>query len=629
MRFYIYGNRSGRHSLKWRIARPESLQAMNQPQSFIRRMDSLLEGIQIIGYDWRYLYLNDVMAEHARTPRKSLIGHTVMEKFPGIEKTDMFGVMREVMDKRRTRRTENLFVYPDGSRRWFDLQIQPDEAGICVLSLDITESKRTQALVVENEKRLRALIEKSADMKTMSTASGEFIYGSPSITKLLGYTLDEMRGKVIFGLFHPKDVQKFLKRRETIINAPGSSFPFEVRVRHKEGNWMWCEGSLTNLLDEPGVNAMVSNFRDITDKKTAEQQREFDQKNLHALINNSNDLMWSVDLEMRLITSNIPYDRSVLAVRGRPILKGENALESAPPEIQDWLVMNYQRAFTGEIFTETAFNAATGKWFEVSFHPISKGGEVVGTACHSRDVTHLKELEENMRRNNTELRKANHELDRFVYSISHDLRSPLTSILGLLELIESESREPETLGHAAMIRTGINRLDRFIKNVLNYSRNNRQEPTIGPVPLPDAVNQAVLALGGIRECSDIDFKVDFTVETPFHTDAQGFNTIVENLVSNAIKFHRPGAADKFISITGKSTADRLSMEISDNGIGIEPEYHERIFDMFFRLSGKVDGSGIGLYIVQEIVSKLGGTIAVRSVPGTGTTFYIELQNLAP
>jgi len=596
---------------------------------YLSRMDSLLEGIQIIGFDWRYIYLNDVMVEQARASRDALIGHTVMERYPGIEQTEVFSVLKDVMDKRKARRIENRFAYPDGQQRWFDLQIQPDRDGICVLSLDITDYKRAQERVIENEKRFRALIEKSADMKTLSTEEGRLIYGSPSITKFLGYTLEDMQGKIIFELFHPDDVPAFLEKRKAIMEVPGSAFQFELRVRHKGGMWLWCEGNVTNMLDEPGVNAMVSNFRDITERKIVQQLREFDQNNLHALINNSIDLMWSVNREMRLITSNIPYDLAIEKLRGKPIAKGDDVLDGAPLQIREWLRKNYLRALAGEIFTETVFNPVAERWFEVSFYPIRKRGEVVGTACHSRDVTHLKELEETLSRNNAELRKTNHELDRFVYSISHDLRSPLTSILGLLALIETESREPETLGHAAMIRNGVNRLDRFIKNVLNYSRNNRQEPEIEPIPLPETVSQAVAAVAGSRESTDIEFDIRIDVEAPFHSDCQSFNTMIENLVSNAIKFHRRDAKEKFVRISGKSTRKKLFLEVADNGIGIEPEFHDKIFDIFFRLSGKVDGSGLGLYLVQEIVHNLGGTIAVRSAPGVGTTFSIELQNLAP
>ncbi|RZJ31607.1 MAG: PAS domain-containing sensor histidine kinase [Flavobacterium sp.] len=601
---------------------------MDTKSQFRQRLDTLLEGILIIDFDWRYVYLNDVMVQQTKASKEDLLGHTIMESFPGIENTDIFKALQQCMTERTVHHFESHFVYPDGSLRWFDLRIEPDEAGVCILSLDITDRKSMEQSLAASEKRFRALIEKSADMKTMATADGRLIYGSPSITKLLGYTFEEMRNEVIFDLFHPEDLRWFLDKRHTALSKPGGTFHFELRVRHKDGHWLWCEGSVTNLLNEPGINAVVSNFRDISDKKKAEQQREFGRNNLYALINNSNDMMWSVDVDHKLITSNVPYNKNIEMARGVRIRQGDDVMEGAPPELKDWLTVNYSRAFSGEIFTETVFNEKIQRWFDVSFHPIKKDGQVIGTACHSRDITDQKRIEEELLENNSELQKTNLELDRFVYSISHDLRSPLTSILGLLSLIEEETQETSTLEHAQMIRTGINRLDTFIKNVLDYSRNNRTGLAVEEVCLNTMAREVVTSLCSMRDAANIDFLIDFDVKTPFHTDKQSLTTIMENLVSNAIKFHRKDVEKRFIKISGKADDDSLQLEVSDNGLGIDPAYHEKIFEMFTRLSSRADGSGIGLYLVKQIVEKLQGSIRVESSEGNGTTFYITLKNFA-
>jgi len=230
---------------------------------------------------------------------------------------------------------------------------------------------------------------------------------------------------------------------------------------------------------------------------------------------------------------------------------------------------------------------------------------------------------------NKELIKRNTELDRFVYSVSHDLRSPLTSILGLISFIEEESQETDTLEHILMIRNSINRLDEFIKNILSYSRNSRTEMEIEKISLQKTVFDIVDSLLCMKEAKGIHFEINIKEQHPFYSDKLRFNTILGNLISNAIKYHKKNGSGRYIKITGESDHEQLQLTIADNGIGIAAEHHNKIFDMFFRLSGKKDGSGIGLYIVKDIVGILQGTVEIQSELEIGTSFTIKLKNLKP
>ena len=232
-------------------------------------------------------------------------------------------------------------------------------------------------------------------------------------------------------------------------------------------------------------------------------------------------------------------------------------------------------------------------------------------------------------RTNIELLKTNRELDRFVYSVSHDLRTPLTSILGLISFIEEESQETDTLEHIGMIRNSVNRLDEFIKNILSYSRNNRTSLDIVQIPLQKTAAEIVDSLQSLKEAERIHFEIDIKEQQPFYSDRLRLNTLLENLVSNAIKFHKTDQTDSFIKIIGHSDHNKLLLSIIDNGIGIAAEHHDKIFDMFYRLPSKNNGSGIGLYIVKDTVQILQGSIEVHSEIGKGTTFNIILKNLKP
>ena len=274
-----------------------------------------------------------------------------------------------------------------------EIKLLVEVAGDLSFALDLFEKEKkylyTQELIIQNEKRFRTLIEKSADIIVFTNIDGELTYGSSSITTVLGYSLAEVVAMSIFDIIHPDDLPEFNMERNKILQLPGRSFNYQQRRKHKNGGWIWCEGTLTNLLREPGIFAMVSNFRDISEKKRQEHLREFDKNNLDALINNTNDLMWSVDKGFKLITSNKPFDRVVKKLAGHEIAKGGNVLNGSGSVAEAGRYKDYyDRAFLGESFSEIEYTPLPVKsWSEISFCPIRKGTAVMGTACHSRDIT--------------------------------------------------------------------------------------------------------------------------------------------------------------------------------------------------------------------------------------------------
>ncbi len=158
---------------------------------------------------------------------------------------------------------------------------------------DITARKQAEELIIKNENRFRALIEKSTDIKMLSTVGGEFIYGSPSVTNVFGYTNEEFLNKSAFTFFHPNDLPHLFKNRSEILEVAGASFSFQYRLLHKNGSWIWCEGTLTNLLHEPGINALVSNFKDITKSRQAEQEAKELTNRLHLATSSAGMGIWA------------------------------------------------------------------------------------------------------------------------------------------------------------------------------------------------------------------------------------------------------------------------------------------------------------------------------------------------
>jgi signal transduction histidine kinase len=254
------------------------------------------------------------------------------------------------------------------------------------------------------------------------------------------------------------------------------------------------------------------------------------------------------------------------------------------------------------------------------------------TAIHNsirarEDEQKRKRAEKALRKQNEELVKINKELDSFVYSVSHNLRAPLMSVLGLLHLARADEKENEVLNHYfVMMESSIHKLDDTLKEILDYSRNARSDIKYEKVLIRDLIADGFERLKFMEGSDQIEKHVSVEDDVPLYSDAYRIIVILNNLVSNAIKYRDVRKEKPFISIDASVTDKNLRILFEDNGIGISDQLQEKIFHMFFRATEKSDGAGLGLYIVKETVDKLGGKISVTSTLGKGTTFEITIPN---
>lgn len=236
----------------------------------------------------------------------------------------------------------------------------------------------------------------------------------------------------------------------------------------------------------------------------------------------------------------------------------------------------------------------------------------------------LKQLAEELNGKNINLEKTNAELDRFLYSTSHDLRSPLSSIKGLVNIARMETRDEKLHGYFSMMIDRVDKLDFFIKDIIDYSKNARTDVRSEPVDFSVLLDEVRDNLKYIEGAEDIQFRTNVTLGHPVNADRNRLSVILNNLMANAIKYHDPTKERRWIDVHVTNSNNSIKLKVSDNGMGIEPEHHNRIFDMFYRGTLHSKGSGLGLYIVKETVAKMEGTIAVESSPGSGSSFFITL-----
>ncbi len=222
---------------------------------------------------------------------------------------------------------------------------------------------------------------------------------------------------------------------------------------------------------------------------------------------------------------------------------------------------------------------------------------------------------------NAELQKVNEALDRFVYSVSHDLRSPLSSILGLINLANLTKDLDELNQIIKMIQGRVLAQDNFIREIIDYSRNARTETVSEPIALKKLVEEVIENLKFDGLADKIEFKKEIGDEFILTSDKIRLTVILSNLIGNAIKYHDLNKENPFILVGFDNEQNSLFVE--DNGSGVMPQHQQKIFNMFYRGSDRVTGSGLGLFITKEAVSKLGGTIALTSVYGEGSTFVVK------
>ena len=241
-------------------------------------------------------------------------------------------------------------------------------------------------------------------------------------------------------------------------------------------------------------------------------------------------------------------------------------------------------------------------------------------------------LEEKVDRRTVDLRHALNELEAYAYSIAHNLRAPLRGIAGLSDLLLEEDRDTlsyEGKHHLARIVESTQRMDELILDLLDYSRVSRGEFHRQRVPLADAIDEALLSLHDELTPR----RAELALEGPF-PEILGHRTavvqVLTQLISNAAKFVAPGVTPR-IRIRAERKGERVRLWVEDNGIGIDPRYHERVFGVFERLHKQEEypGTGIGLAIVRKCMERMGGQAAVESDIGKGSRFWIEAPAANP
>ena len=256
-------------------------------------------------------------------------------------------------------------------------------------------------------------------------------------------------------------------------------------------------------------------------------------------------------------------------------------------------------------------------------------------------ITHAlkqRELHENkikaeakLQAQNEALKKVNQELDSFVYSVSHNIRAPLLSLLGLLNLAKKEDHAhgDNFEEYFAMMTGSIVKLDDTLKEILEYSRNARDKLQIHKIDLKTLIEGCFNGQKYMEGAEPINKEIIIEKDHPFYSDKHRVAFIFNNLISNSIKYRDVEKGTCWLHIKANVDAKRATIVVEDNGIGIPDAYQKKVFNMFYRATELSQGAGLGLYIVKETITKLKGQITLESRLGEGTKYTIRLPNKIP
>jgi PAS domain S-box-containing protein len=511
--------------------------------------------------------------------------------------------------------------------------------GLAFHSKNVTERKQEQKKLIES---LQAL-EEAQDFAHLSTWYFDLntleLTLSRQLTQYFGLApeVNRLHMREYERYIHPEDYKKLSGIVQKALKT-GEDYTSEIRLIRPGGQYRWLYNKAKIIKDHEGkIIALKGIAQDIDKRKKSEE------------------VIQAKEQQLRVITASLPtvalYQvRLGVDGKGRFTFYSENAPKIFGLEIEAILADNsllyksihpddVERLRNAERISQTQISS-----LEIEFRHIKPDGEIIWVQVRSEptkqpdgstifngvviDITERIKTEQELRIANEELTKANQELDRFVYSASHDLRAPIASVLGLINLCRMTTDLQTIYQYLDMQEVSIKRLDSFIQDILDYSRNARTAVEPVEIDFETLIHEVFGQYSYVENAQKIEKIVNLKINTAFYTDKHRLSVILNNLISNSIRYSNPHQTPPFVTIEVNTNTEEAKIKIEDNGIGISKEHLEHVFEMFYRATNVKTGSGLGLYIVKETITKLNGTITINSQPNEGTAFYMTIPNLA-
>jgi PAS domain S-box-containing protein len=499
------------------------------------------------------------------------------------------------------------------------------------------ENDQSHAMIVSDPslhkslKEFREAIVKSA-IVSLSNEQGIITYVNQNFVHASGFTEDELVGhdyRMLSSGFHPSS---FWKEMWATVSA-GKVWRADVKNRAKDGSVFWVDLFVMPFIDDhDGTRKYLSIYHEIT-------QRKIQEENIAELNQSLRDFQNAIQSSSIVSRADragvITYvNDNFVTISGhtQEELIGQNhrIINSGHHPKEFWLGM-WETISSGKVWRADVKNRAKDGscyWVDTFIMPfLDVNGEIKEFLSIRNNITNQKEQEEKIiELKNEQLAKMNHQMEKFLYSTSHDLRSPITSILGLINLMRLETKDATMLDYITKAEASTIRLDKIIKDIMSFSRSTYQRSISEKIDFETEAWKVLNAYKVDPAARRIAFDVAVKGTYPFFNDASRVMLIMDNVIRNAVHFFDVNKASPFIKVTINIEKERAVIDVHDNGIGIAKQHMSSIFNMFYKATHLSKGAGLGLFVVKETLEKLHGTIEIESEIGFGTAVRIIIPN---
>jgi PAS domain S-box-containing protein len=513
-----------------------------------------------------------------------------------------------------------------------------DDGGDLVIAAFVGALAAPADAASEQAARLEAMLAHTTDIITVLDNTGAIQYSNAASGRLTGLAGTSVSGTSAFDFVHPDDQDFAAATFLDCLRRPGSSSPFELRIKYADGEWHDVEAVVNNLLGVPGVDGIVVTIHDVTDRKRGQEQLRRSEDWHRSVIENLTDVIVVLDDAFEVAYVSPAIERLIGAPAHTNI--GMSALNDIHPDdvaaVRAVLaeVAAAPLGHTTSVELRLEFRPGSDEWAWLHATVVNRLDDpsVRGIVCTLRNVTAergaLESLEAAYQREREaaeRLRELDKLKDEFLSTVSHELRTPLTSITGFARVLQ---RGEADAGMAATmlgrIAANAEEMAHMVEQLLDFSRlqAGRVSVQMRPVEVATAVRRSVDWLA--HQLADRSVTVDVDASLTALADEDALGHVLRNLLTNAAKYSHPGAA---IRVSASVDQDEVAVAVADEGIGIPPELHELVFERFYRgpdvQTGR-RGTGVGLSVVRRYVELMGGRTWVESEVGLGSTFSFSL-----
>jgi PAS domain S-box-containing protein len=498
--------------------------------------------------------------------------------------------------------------------------------GFSEFSHDLSESERSGA-------KYQALLEAAPDAMVVVNEAGEIVLVNVQAEKQFGYRRDELVGQKVKNVIPEGFAERLIadgarSAAEAMAQRIGTGI--ELIARRKDGSEFPIEIMLSPLASPEGI-LVTAAIRDISVRKEAEMHLAQMEGRYRGLLEAAPDAMVVVDAAGEIVLLNVQAEKQFGYSRDE--LVGQQVKNIIPEGFAERLIADGTRsaaeALAQQIGTgiELIARRKDGSEFpiEIMLSPLESAEGILVTAA-IRDISVRKEAEQHLVKTVGELKRSNDELQQLAYVSSHDLQEPLRMVASYTQLLAKRYKgrlDSEADEFITFAVDGCKRMQGLIQDLLAYSRAGTNGKELCEVSGEDALRGALTNLRITLEQSGAVVTHDSL--PALMTDETQLTQVFQNLVGNAIKYRGAEVPRVHVSATKNGDSEWI-FSVRDNGLGIAPQYFERIFILFQRLHGRneFEGTGIGLAICKKVVERLGGRIWVESQPGKGSTFHFAL-----